>query len=202
MKKVTNHKTVSSSHPSVYHSRIPRFALSYALLADSSTLPGNGKYNITLFGTKYDIGALNIADGYCDGDLGYSVAQISQHTRCLPDTANESYRWGFSTMLSGVFTFIQLAWALSMYAVWLDAHFNSELVKSGFRMSQLRAAFLLTAAAKARTGMRCEELVSADVRDLRVKLMGSGKSKGAEVSRGMFNQDAGRVSEEEQVKGG
>jgi hypothetical protein len=161
---------------------------------------GKGNYNITLFGHIYDIGAVNHTYGYCNGDYGYSFAQISQHTRCLPDTANESYRWGFSTMLSGVFTFIQLAWALSMYAVWLDAHFNSELVKSGFRMSQLRAAFLLTAAAEARTGMRCGELVGADVRDLRARLMGGAKSKGAEVSRGIFNQDVEGVSEEGQAR--
>lgn len=76
-----------------------------------------------------------------------------------------------------------------MYAVWLDAQFFSELVKSGYAMTQLRAAFTLATAARWRTGMGNRELVITDRKRLESQLYGSKTRNRAEIGLGIFGDE-------------
>lgn len=89
-------------------------------------------------------------------------------------------------MLCGVFIFFQFGWALSMYIVWQDAQFNSKVVKSGYKMTQLRAVFTLATAARWRTGLGNRELVKTDAKKLKEQLHGSKKKNRAEVGIEIF----------------
>ena len=143
---------------------------------------------------------VNFTSGYCNEDHGYSDIDLMNKSRCLPDTANPRYQWGFSTMLSGVWIILQLVWVLTMYTVWQDAQFNSTLVKSGYEMTQLRAVFTLATAARQKTGMRNKELVRADTKSLESELFGSRKKEKekAEVDYEIFREKAkGEIEDEE-----
>lgn len=88
-----------------------------------------------------------------------------------------------------------------MYIVWQDAQFNSKLVKSGFKMTQLRAAFTLTTAAKWRTGIPSRELVKMDSKKLGQQLYGSKKKIRAEVGADIFAdrvKDIGEVASDDE----
>ncbi|KAF2176143.1 hypothetical protein K469DRAFT_700385 [Zopfia rhizophila CBS 207.26] len=137
--------------------------------------------DITIDGQPYAAEALYSERGYCYQGKGYNHSYLVNRTSCLPDIAHPSFEWGFSTMLSGVFIIVQFFWGLSMYAVWQDAQFNSKLVKSGYSMSQLRAAFAVTTAAKAKTDLEDSELLREDVKGLARGLFGTMKERGAEV---------------------
>lgn len=73
-----------------------------------------------------------------------------------------------------------------MYSIWQDAQFNSKLVKSGFKMTPLRAAFSLTAAAENKMGLDTPELVRADTKSVEAELMGKRKKKPAVVGYDIF----------------
>lgn len=92
-------------------------------------------------------------------------------------------------MMSGIFVFIAFGWSLSMYAVWQDAQFNSALVKSGFDMTPLRAAFAMAKAARKKTGMGEKQLVRADTKDLEKELYGGSETKSTKIEYGLFVED-------------
>ncbi|KAH3907014.1 hypothetical protein HBH56_194840 [Parastagonospora nodorum] len=145
-------------------------------------------YNITTHGGTFDLLDLNTTSSYCYNSKPYDYTFLSERSRCLPDTANPTYQWGFSSMLSGLFVFCHFAWALSMYAVWLDAQFCSSLVRGGYTMTPLRAAFAMARAARGRTGLGEEKLVRADTRELKQELYGSKRKRGTEVGYGIFGE--------------
>jgi hypothetical protein len=121
--------------------------------------------------------------------------ELRGKSRCLPDTANPSYQWGFSTMLSGVFVFIHFGWCLSMYIVWLDAQSKSTLVQEGYGMTPLRAAFAIAKAVKRKTGLGEMQLVRHSTKDLNKELDGNSKEKGTKIDYSIFivnaEEDAG-----------
>jgi hypothetical protein len=92
-------------------------------------------------------------------------------------------------MLSGLFVFFHFAWSLSMYAVWQDAQWHSSLIKSGYAMTPLRAAFAMAKAAKRRTGMGGHGLVRADTKELEQELYGKRGRQGTCVEFGTFEED-------------
>ncbi|KAF2490450.1 hypothetical protein BU16DRAFT_153283 [Lophium mytilinum] len=132
----------------------------------------NYLYNITIDHHVYKFDHLNLTSSTCYNGTAYTDEYVSLNSQCMPDTTVNTYQWGFSTMLSAVFVIIQLVWALSMYAVWQDAQWNSVLVRSGYKMTQLRAAFSLSEAAQQRTGMENEELMRMETRRLEDDLYG------------------------------
>jgi hypothetical protein len=129
---------------------------------------------------------LNTTDGWCYNDKGYEYTSLYDKTRCLPDTANPTYKWGFSTMLSGIFIFIHTAWSITMYIVWLEAQLKSTLIRAGYQMTPLRAAFAMAKAAKRKTGMSEKQLVRANTNELEQELYGTRRTKGTKVEYGLF----------------
>lgn len=152
--------------------------------------PGNSTFPITVNGKTYDAAEINGTSGYCYNSIGYDAISLYNKSRCLPDTAHPSYQWGFSTIMSALFIFLQFAWCLTMYILWQDAQWHSSLVKTGYQMTTLRAAFVLARAARRRTGLGERQLVRADTRELERELYGSGKMEGTEVEFGIFGDDA------------
>jgi hypothetical protein len=163
-----------SSHTSIPHTSNPH--------------PGAHSFNITINNKPYDALTLNGTYGYCYGSKPYTYSFLRDRSRCLPDTANPSYEWGFSTALSGVFVILNFCWALSMYALWQDAHFNSTLVKSGYQMTPLRAAFAMAKAAKQQTGMGEKQLVRANTKELKQELYGKRGKQGTIVEYDIFGE--------------
>jgi hypothetical protein len=80
-------------------------------------------------------------------------------------------------MLSGVFLIVQFAWSFTMYIVWQDAQWNSELVKSGYGLTMLRTAFVISTAARWKSGLEIQELVGADTKCLETSLYGRKRGK-------------------------
>ena len=136
----------------------------------------------------YDSLSLNVTDGWCFNKKGYEYTFLWDKTRCLPNTADPSYKWGFSTMLSGIFVFIHFGWAITMYIVWQDAQFKSTLVRTGYQMTPLRAAFAMAKAAKRKTGMSEKQLVRANTHELEQELYGTRRTKGTKVEYGLFEE--------------
>lgn len=77
-----------------------------------------------------------------------------------------------------------------MYAVWQDAQRSSELVKSGYAMTRLRAAFTLTVVASKRTQLEEKELIRADKNNLEEELFGRRKLEGAEINYDIFKTNS------------
>jgi hypothetical protein len=135
-------------------------------------LIGNYLYNVTINNHTFKFDSLNLAYSKCYNGSAYDTSYLSARSICMPNSANDTYRWGFSTMLSAVFVIVQLIWALSLYVVWQDAQWNSVLVRGGYKMTQLRAAFSVSEAAQQRMGMENEELMRAEHKDLERRLYG------------------------------
>jgi len=76
-----------------------------------------------------------------------------------------------------------------MYVLWQDAQFNSTLVKEGYRLTPLRAAFAMAVAARRRTGLSGKDLISAKNRALGRQLYGKKGTRGTVVDHGLFLQD-------------
>jgi hypothetical protein len=192
--------TIISGHFN-YPGQNRTFKLSYY-----GTEPGNvgdtkscaTSFNLTINNVDYDALTINGTYGYCYNNKPYTYAFLDSRSRCLPDTANPSYKWGFSTSLSGLFVIFHGLWALSMYILWQDAHFNSTLVRSGYQMTPLRAAFAMAKAAKTKTGMREGQLVRANTKELKQELYGGKKGAGTSVEYGIF----GGEQEERDEEGG
>jgi len=145
--------------------------------------------DIKIGSTTYSAYSLNITTAYCWNNVGYNTNRIRDSARCLPDTANPSYQWGFSTMLVSIFLILQFGWAISMYIIWQDAQFNSELVKCGFRLTELGAAFVVTEAAKRKTDLLGQELIRRDVNTLKRELYQSTIEMGVVIEREILREE-------------
>ncbi|KAH7357473.1 hypothetical protein BKA66DRAFT_574468 [Pyrenochaeta sp. MPI-SDFR-AT-0127] len=161
------------------------------------TMNCNETMNIEIDNRSYDVRNLNISSGYCYNSVGYDYLALQHKSRCLPDTANAAYEWGFSTMMSGIFVFLHFGWCLSMYVVWQDAQFNSTLVKGGYDMTPLRAAFAISKAARHKTGLGERQLVRANTRELEQELYGTKHTKAAKVDHGLFVDDPEDVNDDD-----
>jgi hypothetical protein len=84
-----------------------------------------------------------------------------------------------------------------MYALWQDAHFNSTLVKSGYQMTPLRAAFAMAKAAKCKTGMGERQLVRANTKELKQELYGKRGREGTSVEYGIFKEGDDELGNED-----
>ncbi|KAF2012797.1 hypothetical protein BU24DRAFT_425419 [Aaosphaeria arxii CBS 175.79] len=146
---------------------------------DGNTKSCNGStyYTLSDDGKTYDVATANYESGFCYDGIGYSYSTLWSKSRCLPDTAHQTYEWGFSTMMSATFIFLQFLWTITMYIIWQDAQIKSKLVRSGYAMTQLRAAFTLAAAARWRTGLNNRALVRRDTKQLERELFGSKKAQ-------------------------
>jgi hypothetical protein len=154
--------------------------------------PCNSTFNVLVNGKTYNADDLVTDFGYCYNSIGYNYTYLEGKSRCLPDTANPSYQWGFATLMSGLFVFVTSAWVASMYVLWQDAQFNSELVKRGYRLTPLRAAFAMAVAARRRTGLSGKALVSEKTRVLGRQLYGK---RGTVVDHGLFLRDGEDVED-------
>jgi hypothetical protein len=76
-----------------------------------------------------------------------------------------------------------------MYVLWQDAQFNSTLVKEGFSMTPLRAAFAMAKAAKRRTGLGEKQLVRANKKILEKELYGGRGERRTKIEYDMFVHD-------------
>lgn len=88
-------------------------------------------------------------------------------------------------MIAAIFVITQFIWGLSMYALWQDAQFNSHMVQSGFRLTELRATFALTEAARRATELHAPLLIQSNPTDLEKELFGGRGRKGADVGLGV-----------------
>jgi hypothetical protein len=147
---------------------------------------GNETVTYEINGRQYDVQDLNATYTLCYENKAYSLLDLQGKSRCLPDTSNPSYQWGFSTMLSGVFVFIHFGWCVSMYIVWLDAQIKSTLVQEGYGMTPLRAAFVIAKAVKRKTGLGEKQLVRQSTKDLNKELDGTSKERGTKIDYSIF----------------
>ncbi|KAK8178251.1 hypothetical protein BC567DRAFT_82476 [Phyllosticta citribraziliensis] len=131
--------------------------------------------------------SLNMAgELYCYGTTAYVFPEgISKSSQCLPNTDNPGYQWGFSALLSSVVLIVQLIWGCTMYIVWVEAQVNSRLLRSGYRLTELRGAFAFAAAAEATTGMEASELKGSSVKSLEKFLF----DKKAAVEYSLFSKE-------------
>jgi hypothetical protein len=146
----------------------------------------NATIPVTVNGKTYDADDLDGGYGYCYNSVGYDSSYLIDKSRCLPDTANPSYQWGFATLMSGLFIFVTAAWTLSMYVLWQDAQFNCKLVKEGYRLTPLRAAFAMVVAARRRTGLGGKGLVRAKTGGLERELFGKKGTRGTVIEGHLF----------------
>jgi hypothetical protein len=159
----------------------------------------NSTISIPINGKQYDASNLLGDFGYCYNGVGYNYSYLTDKSRCLPDTANPSYQWGFATLMSGLFILVTAIWTLSMYVLWQDAQFNCKLVKEGYRLTPLRAAFAMAVAARRRTGLGGKELVRAKNAGLERELYGKKGTRGTVIEGHLFVEnveDEGREEEE------
>jgi hypothetical protein len=107
----------------------------------------------------------------CTADgIGYDLLQLENNVVCMPSN-DESYQWGFSGMLTGVTVILQGVWTVLMWILYLYCSLSSELVRKGYAMSALRAAFAITAASEERVGLNATDLVVVDK-----KILANGKN--------------------------
>lgn len=145
----------------------------------------SANFTIAIDNKVYTLSYLNATKGYCYNNTGYPYAYVQENSICMPDTNHPTYEWGFSTMLSAVVVILQFIWGLAMYAVWLDAQWNSTLVKAGYKMTQLRAALTLSTAAQETLGLELEEMLKVRKNELERNLL----SERAEVNFKMFGTE-------------
>lgn len=60
------------------------------------------------------------------------------------------------------------------------------MIKEGYKMTPLRAAFAIAKAVKRKTGLGEKQLVRHDTKDLNKALYGAGKAKGADIEYSIF----------------
>lgn len=86
---------------------------------------------------------------------------------------------------------------MSMYVVWLDAQSTSTLIREGYEMTPLRAAFAIAKAVKRKTGLEEKQLVRHDTKDLNKELYGVGKKEGTKVDYSIFVANAKEDAEDD-----
>ncbi|KAI4929080.1 hypothetical protein J4E85_005704 [Alternaria conjuncta] len=79
---------------------------------DSITHLCNTSVSVPVGGKTYNADDLVGDYGYCYNGIGYQYYSLIGRSRCLPDTANPTYQWGFSTLMAGLFMFVTSAWVL------------------------------------------------------------------------------------------
>lgn len=158
---------------------------------------GNETVTTKINDHDYDIQTLNGNVTYCYNSKAYDIPDLQGKSRCLPDTQNPSYSWGFSTMLSGIYVFLHFGWSLSIYIVWLDAQSKSTLIQGGYEMTPLRAAFAIAKAVKRKTGLGEKQLLRHDTKDLNKDLYGTGKRKGTKIDYSIFVASVEEDAEED-----
>ncbi|RYO58090.1 hypothetical protein AA0116_g7298 [Alternaria tenuissima] len=176
-----------------------RYYLDEQDVSADDTYACNATISVPINGKQYDASDLDGSYGYCYNGVGYNYTSMSDKSRCLPDTANPSYQWGFATLMSGLFILVTAIWTLSMYVLWQDAQFNCKLVKQGYRLTPLRAAFAMAVAARRRTGLGGKELVRAKNAGLERELYGKKGTRGTVIEGHLFVadvEDEGREEEE------
>jgi hypothetical protein len=149
----------------------------------------NATIPVTVNEKTYDAYDLVTDYGYCYDNVGYNDTYLSDKSRCLPDTANPSYGWGFATLMSGLFIFVTAVWTLSMYVLWQDAQFHCTLVKQGYRLTPLRAAFAMAVAARRRTGLGGRALVREKMGALERELYGKKGTVGTKIEGYLFMEN-------------
>ncbi|KAK1915193.1 hypothetical protein P3342_003000 [Pyrenophora teres f. teres] len=92
--------------------------------------------------------------------------------------------------MSGLFVFATTGWVVSMYALWQDAQINSTLVKEGYQMTPLRAAFLIVQVARHRTGLSGKQLIRAETKGLERELYGKDGLDKTDIGFGAFYENA------------
>lgn len=166
----------------------------------SNSRTGGASFNVTINGKPYEAMSLNMTTGWCYDKKVYQDSFLQDRTRCLPDTANPSYKWGFSTVISAIFIFLNFGWSVIMYIIWLDAQFCSTLVRAGFQMTPLRATFAMAKAAKRKLGMDEKKLVRVNTKELEQELYGTRKTKGTSMEYGLFEDSDEEYGEVEVVR--
>lgn len=95
-----------------------------------------------------------------------------------------------------------------MYVLWQDAQINSTLVKEGYQMTPLRAAFLIVQVARRRTGLGGKQLIRAETKGLERELYGKDGLDKTDIAFGVFYENAeegearGKMDWETPVGGG
>ena len=131
-----------------------------------------------------DMVNLTKCDGACHDHECYSMDYFDSHSQCLPD-ANGAYAWGFALKLTTIFLALHCAWSIVMYSLWLDSQRNSELVRSGYRLSHLKAIFALTTAARQEEKFDTDQLHLMDQRTLEQSLLEQNRT----IKRRLFLKD-------------
>jgi hypothetical protein len=157
--------------------------------SQNNIYPCNASISVPVNGKTYDADFLDTDYGYCYNSIGYNYTYLAGKSRCLPDTANPSYQWGFATLMTGVFILCTTTWVVSMYILWQDAQWNCKLVAEGYRLTPLRAAFAMAVAARRRTGLSGRELVRAKTGRLKKELYGAKGMRGTEIDGALFRED-------------
>ncbi|KAL8750193.1 MAG: hypothetical protein Q9184_006510 [Pyrenodesmia sp. 2 TL-2023] len=103
----------------------------------NGTLSDNDNFttNITINGTMHilhNVFPRNIYQpSYCyNGDV-VDPYKLATDTYCF---AKSFFVWGFSSIVLYVILSLQIIWTVGMYAVWMDANINSELVRYGRKL--------------------------------------------------------------------
>ncbi|GME39415.1 uncharacterized protein LTHEOB_12960 [Neofusicoccum parvum] len=157
--------------------------------SDDTTYNCNDTVFLTIAGHNYtvDVAMNSTRPSYneCYNGTGYPNADILANGRCLPDAdgGGASYQWGFSAMLTSVVLIVHACWALSMYAIWLDAELGSSLLRAGYHLTQLRGAFAVAAAAEETTGWAPRELRSVPADEVEARLYERGAAVRFELFR-------------------
>jgi hypothetical protein len=157
--------------------------------SQNNIYPCNASFSVPVNDKTYDAEVLEGGDGYCYNSIGYNTTYLVSKSRCLPDTANPGYQWGFATLMSGLFVLCTMVWVASMYVVWQDAQWNCKLVAEGYQLTPLRAAFAMAVAARRRTGLSGRELIRVKTGRLKSELYGGKGTKGTEIDGGLFRED-------------
>lgn len=107
----------------------------------------------------------------CYSGRAYDWDQIAQTVQCLPDSSDPKYRWGFSTVLFSIILILHTVWATSNFLLWVDAELHGSLQhETGFQLSQVHSAFMLTAAAMKSTDRSVNDLISLPPEEAAKKL--------------------------------
>ncbi|KAF2147053.1 uncharacterized protein K452DRAFT_303955 [Aplosporella prunicola CBS 121167] len=138
----------------------------------------NATLNMTVAGKTlaWKDGRHHIGDhaGWCYDGKPYGDRYMYEKTQCMPDTKGARYHWGFSATLTSVVVIVHAVWALTMYAVWLEAEVHGRLLREGYNLTQLRGIFVVAAAAQDTTGMEVAELKTLSTSKVEKELFDKG----------------------------
>lgn len=93
-----------------------------------------------------------------NGDFTYDLEELNKRGQC--QQSNTSYKWGFSFLILFYVILGFIVWCVGMYALWLDAFFNSRVDNSGRHIGLQRAVLDLASAMKNDMGDNLTEMAS------------------------------------------